>query len=349
MKNKLLLILMTVCLVSGTLSARPQWKRVNREWQATLLAAIDSFPAYGGYYTGGKPTADYPKTAWQALNEAFVMGVDDERPYFDCQKAQPSFCSIATYAVLVKALTMWDKDGRISREAWRNMKPYVGIADALNPDGLGQDDGVGFWGRANANGPSMGVLVRELRAGFSMSAYRGAKSEQNRERPRERYLTDEEWCNDPIWNKMKPGDILKIFWDKNGRDKPSDCGAIIGYDGVKGADQEAGHSVIFLGFTPEGNVRYWSSNGPGKDPKTLGYVHTDCPRTSIQRLVVTRILRPECFDRVRYMKPTDVNQYLWDLNGKRHSTTAELKRQIGEKRAAQPRHHRHHRHHRYKR
>ena len=41
------------------------------------------------------------------------------------------------------------------------------------------------------------------------------------------------------------------------------------------------------------------------------------------------ITRPERFNNARKMAPTDVNAYLRDLNGKRHSTTAEMLRQIG--------------------
>lgn len=328
--TRLLTTVITLSMFSGSLLAKPQWNRVNQAWQQTILAAIDSFPEHGGYYTGGKPTADFPTTAWRGLHETYVMTADDVRPYIDCHKAQPSFCSIATYVALVKALTMWDTKGRISQQAWRNMKPCVGIVDALNPTGLGQDDGVGFWGRANANGPSMGVLIRELKAGFSMSAYRGAKSTKNKERADEPYLTDDEWRAHPIWERMVPGDILKIFWNNNEGDKPRDNGAIVGYNGVKGEDQEAGHSVIFLGYAPDGRVRYWSSNGPGKNPKEMGYSEGTCDKTRIQRLVVTRILRPERFDNVKNMPPSQVNQYLWDLNGVRHSTTAEVKREIGE-------------------
>jgi hypothetical protein len=46
-------------------------------------------------------------------------------------------------------------------------------------------------------------------------------------------------------------------------------------------------------------------------------------------VVFTRILHPERFDRVRDMAPTDINQYLYDLNGHRHSTTAQLLQAIG--------------------
>ena len=89
MKNRLLLVVMVLCVVTAGLYAKPQWKQVNRVWQQTMLAAIDSFPEHGGYYTGGKPTADFPTTAWRGLHESYVMIADDERPYVDCHKAQP--------------------------------------------------------------------------------------------------------------------------------------------------------------------------------------------------------------------------------------------------------------------
>jgi hypothetical protein len=255
------------------------------------------------------------------------MGPDDERPRFDPLQAQPSFCSSATYGVLIKALLVWDTKHKISREAWINMKPRVGLADAFNPEGAGQDDGVGFWGRANANGPGLGVLVRELGAGYSFTAYRGAKTERNRETPRERYLTDQEWCQHDIWHRAVPGDLMKIFWNRN-ESRGSDSGAIIGVDNNRDADQEAGHSVIYLGCEGD-TVTYWSSNGPGKHPETMGYSVGRCHKCDIQRVVFTRITRPERFDNARKMAPTNVNAYLSDLNGKRHSTTAEMLRQLG--------------------
>ena len=319
--------ILALLIFACTLQAQ-QREVVNAQWQNTLLAAIDSFPVRGGYYTGGKPNDIFPVTTWRALNNAFVMTSADNFPYFNCKAATPSFCSSATYSALIKALTMWDTEHKISKQAWVNMKPYVGIADELNPEGLGMDDGVGFWGRANANGPSIAVLVNELKAGFSYTAYRGAKSPQNKETEHEAYLTDDQWNHHPIWNRMVPGDFVKIFWNRNDS-RNSDSGAIIGYDGVKGHDQEAGHSVIFMGFDSDDNVRYWSSNGPGKDPKNMGYYVATCPKTAIQRIVVTRIMKPQNFDRVKTMPPTDVNQYLYDLNGKRHSDTVELLKQAG--------------------
>lgn len=286
------------------------------DWNECVLAAVDSFPERGGYYTGGRPNADFSKTTIQALNEAFQMDSADNRPSFTPALAQPSFCSSATYAVLIKALLMWDTDNAISREAWENMRPLAT-----------EDDGFGFWGRANANGPGLGVLVHELGAGNNIAAFRGAYSERNRESDNERYLSDEEWAADSVWDKATPGDFMKLFWNRN--PSGSDSGAVIGCNNVAGDDQERGHSVVFLGYEPNGDIRYWSSNGPGKDNRNLGYSIGSCPRSHVQRVVVTHITRPDRFDNARQMPPDSENRFLSDLNGRRHATTAETLRQIG--------------------
>lgn len=322
--RKVVLALLAVLCMAGIAQGKD---KVNERWQRAVLAAIDSFPDRGGYYTGGRPNEMFARTTWRGLHEAYRMTAGDERPTFDPQLAQPSFCSSATYGVLVKALLIWDTRHKIGREAWVNMKPRVGFADDLNPDGVGQDDGVGFWGRANANGPGLGVLVHELGAGFSFTAYRGAKTARNRETPGERYLTDQEWCGQDVWQRAVPGDLMKIFWNRNGS-RGSDSGAIIGCNDDRSADQEAGHSVIFLGCEGD-TVTYWSSNGPGKHPELMGYGRGRCHKNDIQRVVFTRITRPERFNNARKMAPTDVNAYLYDLNGRRHSTTAEMLRQLG--------------------
>lgn len=301
---------------------------INAEWQSTVVAAIDSFPSHGGYYTGGKPNAQFSTTTWQGLHAAFQMSKKDLRPYFDAHKAQPSFCSSATYSALIKALTMWDKHNAISTTAWLNMKPYVGIVDEINTEGIGQDDGEGFWGRANANGPSIAVLIHELGAGFSYTGFRGAKSERNKETATEPYLTDDEWRADSVWQHAVKGDFMKIFWNRN-ESKGRDGGAIIGCNSNKNDDQETGHSVIFIGYTPDGKVTYWSSNGPGEHPEQMGYSIGVCDKTDIQRVVITRITHPERFDEVKNIGPKHRNQYLYELNGIRHSTTAELKQQCG--------------------
>lgn len=315
-----------MCCVAGLSASGKCSLPYNAQWQDAILKAVGSFPERGGYYTGGKPNAVFSKTTMQGLHDAYRMGPGDARPDFDPMQAQPSFCSSATYAVLIKALLLWDVKGVIKREAWVNMKPYVGIKDQLNPDGIGQDDGVGFWGRANANGPGLGVLVAELKAGVNFTAYRGAMSERNKEWPGEVYMSDSLWCAQDVWQMARPGDLMKIFWNRN-ESRGKDSGAIIGCNDDKTADQEAGHSVIFMGCEGD-TVTYWSSNGPGKSPETLGYSMGRCHKTAIQRVVFTRIVHPENFNNARKMGPTSVNSYLYDLNGRKHSTTAEMKKQL---------------------
>ena len=97
--------------------------KINMSWQQAVLAAVDSFPEHGGYYTGGKPNELFAKTTWRGLHDAYQMTARDERPRFDPMLAQPSFCSSATYGVLIKALLIWDKKHKIKREAWINMMP----------------------------------------------------------------------------------------------------------------------------------------------------------------------------------------------------------------------------------
>ena len=138
MKRTVLAFVAVLCLACTAQAG----DKVNERWQQAVLTAIGSFPEHGGYYTGGKPNALFAKTTWRGLHDAYQMTAGDERPRFDPWQAQPSFCSSATYAVLIKALLLWDTKHKIKREAWINMKPRVGIADEFNPAGVGQDDGV---------------------------------------------------------------------------------------------------------------------------------------------------------------------------------------------------------------
>ena len=166
----LLALLCLACAVHGK-------DKVNEAWQRAILAAIDSFPERGGYYTGSRPNELFAKTTWRGLHDAFLMSAQDQRPCFDPMLAQPSFCSSATYGVLIKALLIWDTKHKIKREAWINMKPRVGIADEFNPDGVGQDDGEGFWGRA-------GIGCTGARTGRGLQ-FHGLSRRQERAQPRD--------------------------------------------------------------------------------------------------------------------------------------------------------------------
>lgn len=294
------------------------------EWSQALLDSIEEFPSKGGYYTGIKPNATFPRTTWQSLSDCF--SIVDGKGAIDVQRATPSFCSSAVYVAALNALEIINnKYGGISEEAWKQLKPCTGIKDAINPEGYWEDDGFGCWGRANANGPGWAVLAKDLGVGESYTAYRGPKDPANASYPGERYMSATEWESQPIWSRLQTGDLLKIFWDRNtNEENPSDSGAMIGVDNNKDTLDEAGHMVVFLGFTDNGDIRYWSSNGPGKVPAEMGYGEQVTKRTSIQRVVVTHIDNPLAFDNAKDISWDNEQVWLSDLNGKKHGTTAEL-------------------------
>jgi hypothetical protein len=160
--------------------------------------------------------------------------------------ATPSYCSGATYLVFLAALQELARSGQIaiSRPAL-NALPVAG-----------NRDGEGVWGRWNANGPGTARLFAETGLG--------------------RNFTD--------WEKARPGDFLKVWWNNE-----------IGH-------KERGHSVIFLGREEvEGveHVRFWSSNTPE------GYGEKVIPRGKIVRALFSRLERPALINRVANLPKTD--------------------------------------------
>lgn len=105
------------------------------------------------------------------------------------------------------------------------------------------------------------------------------------------------------YNLARPGDFLKLWWK-----------APVGRD-------EAGHSVVFLGFgvTPEGEsgLHIWSSNKP------LGYGKKVVPLSKISSAMFSRCDRPENIQNVLRLPEKDV--FLADML-KRNATKAELER-----------------------
>ncbi len=131
-----------------------------------VLKAIEEMPRGGGY--------SVEDTAMERLFGAVTLGSGGA--VVDARSPQPSFCSSATYLVLLKALALWDgaKGNAIEPSVWREWIPRK-LAD-----------GLGVWGRWNANGPGAAVLLRETGMGIS-------------------FIQKE---------KALPGDFLKIFWNE---------------------------------------------------------------------------------------------------------------------------------------
>ena len=265
-----------------------------------VIQSILMFETGGGYYTGRSVKPELEQNAWEGMDRAIAL--ENGTVSVDVSMARPSFCSSATYMALLNALSIWDKDSVISYEAWKNMKPYT-VDGGEWPI---QADGVGCWGRANANGPGVAVLVSDLGAGINSYLP-----------PRESCASDDEYFG--AWRELKQGDFLKIFWNENiGYDEQSDIG-------------ERGHMVVFLRmdeFVNEEGVRdglvyYWSSNGSGYMPDK-GYGIATARLSSIYRAVSTRITDPAAFDNAKSISPDDTEKWLSGLDGARLATEDEL-------------------------
>ncbi len=114
-----------------------------------VLEAVETMPVGGGY------------AASRAANEglAKAIGLDREGGFVvDAKVAQPSYCSGATYLVLLRALS-----GEIGKI--QNLEARKALIQCLKM--RAQPDGVGVWGRWNSNGPCMAVWFNETKMGFS--------------------------------------------------------------------------------------------------------------------------------------------------------------------------------------
>ncbi|MFK7849460.1 MAG: hypothetical protein AB8D78_00655 [Akkermansiaceae bacterium] len=114
------------------------------DFHSKVLTAVQSMPSGGGY-DGGDPTKNL-------LHGACAL--EDGKLRVDASRAKPSFCSGATYLVLLKALG----DG----------------PEALLPE-MDQQDGHGVFGRWNSNGPGAAKLVADLDAGKNYTSWSQAR------------------------------------------------------------------------------------------------------------------------------------------------------------------------------
>ena len=132
---------------------------------ALVLQAVRTMPSGGGYSAGAGAT--------RALRQA--VSSDGGNLRIDAFRATPSYCSGATYLVLLRVLSTLQREHRI------HLSPA--ILSSLLPQG--EPDGTGIWGRWNANGPGTARLFQELALGPNFTDLSQARS----------------------------GDFLKIFWN----------------------------------------------------------------------------------------------------------------------------------------
>jgi hypothetical protein len=137
------------------------------DFNAIVLEQIHTMPEGGGYAT----TCE----AHQALSSAVAMSPLGLR--VESSKAQPSYCSGATYLLFLKTLVAAEKQGLCLQG--------LTSSEFLLPKAMA--DGVGIWGRWNANGPGTARLFHELGLGKNFTA----------------------------WEQARPGDFMKIFWSSD--------------------------------------------------------------------------------------------------------------------------------------
>jgi len=113
-------------------------------FNSRFLAAVRTMPTGGGY-DGSDPTKNLLHRACDLI---------DGNIQVDANRAKPSFCSGATYLVLLKALGSGP--------------------EALLPE-IDQKDGHGVFGRWNSNGPGAAKLVTDLGAGKNFTSWEEAQ------------------------------------------------------------------------------------------------------------------------------------------------------------------------------
>lgn len=172
-----------VLVMVGTFAVHAQ------DFNAVVLEQVGAMPAGGGYAT--------TTPAHDALSAS--VRIEPAGVKIAATKATPSFCSGATYLVFLKTLGALQKSGtvQLSRAQW----------EALLPGRMA--DGVGVWGRWNANGPGTPRLFYELGLGRNFSAFEDAR----------------------------PGDFMKIFWTQAvGRSEHGHSVVYLGTENKDGVD-----------------------------------------------------------------------------------------------------------------
>jgi hypothetical protein len=134
------------------------------DFNGEVLAQIRKMPK-GGDYSVSRVALDRLRTS-----VSFSDGQLTVQPAL----ARPSFCSGATYLLLLRTLDALRTQGKIS------ISPAVKESLLIT----GQPDGAGIWGRWNANGPGTARLFYELRLGRNFESF----------------------------DQARAGDFMKIFW-----------------------------------------------------------------------------------------------------------------------------------------
>jgi len=141
-----------------------------RGYNRLVLEAITRMPLGGGYSVKSPATANLVAATTFQKDPKGGLGLRHAT-------AQPSYCSGATYIIFLDVVSELVKAGKLK----------------LSPEALAmlpvkrQADGVGVWGRWNANGPGTGRFFHELRLGTNIIGL----------------------------DQAEPGDFLKVWWNEH--------------------------------------------------------------------------------------------------------------------------------------
>jgi len=135
----------------------------ERDPNGVIVSLIPTMPVGGGYSATAGATRELQS----------AVQVNGGQLQVDPAAARTTYCSGATYLVFVQAIKTLVPESRFGS----------GLAEALAVKG--QPDGVGVWGRWNANGPGTACLFRELDLGRNFTSF----------------------------DQARPGDFMKIFWN----------------------------------------------------------------------------------------------------------------------------------------
>ena len=220
-----------------------------------ILEQIRAMPQAGGYSAGHDAT--------QRLGSAVRLG--GQTLGIDADRAQPSYCSGATYLVFLKTVNALAQRGDLP-SGERVFSPLL-IS--------GQRDGQGVWGRWNANGPGTARLFYEMDLGPNFSDFAEAR----------------------------PGDFMKIFWsDAVGRHEHGHSVIYLGTERVNGIDSvrfwssnlHVGYSekvvprtrikaAIFSRLTNPGSLVRADALGARPDPYLASLLTTDSNLAEVRR------------------------------------------------------------------
>lgn len=164
------------------------------DFNTLILEQVRTMPSGGGYATD------------LAAHRALAGAVTISPVQIDPTRAQPGYCSGATYLVFLRTLAALQKAGSLPlpTETWKMLVPR------LRPDGTDTlPDGESIWGRWNANGPGTARLFFELGLGKNFTDLSAAR----------------------------PGDFLKIFWTEEvGKNERGHSVIYLGEEKVDGVD-----------------------------------------------------------------------------------------------------------------